>query len=676
MNTLDYIADSVRPAWKKPFRGEIYEYASKLNLQGGYAVKGKLDMATLQHLIEPLRAIKDPHVEVVSIIGAVQTTKSLIPDICAAYWAEHDPGDLLWLLEDDAKAKLYAERALGLLVSVPEIAAMLEGIDRMDKTKTAIKFALMKLAMCGLNPGNVQSLSWRRVIIDETWLHPFDGLIRQAMDRTKQYPNNKKILLIGQGGVEDDDHCEEHKQTDQRTLHYSCPACGAYQPFELKRQRPEGTVLKCGRPAGGTDAGLSWDTNENTCRNGRWNFEAVGDTAHHRCFYCDHRIEDRPEIRRALNDSYAYFPEGTSEQLKIDLGSSYLKTGKVPFINSAGQAAEYDGCTIPPFPKRVGFQWPGEASMRVSFRDLVVKYLRAKTAADELAYRLPLQEYYQKDRGLIWSDVIDAEYKAQTQEVYDVNEKWGEFITLIVDCQRDLEKFFYSVFASSLSGEARELARGMVASFDELAAIQQKWAIKDQHTFVDCGYQMTKVLRECVKRGHVGDIKTGTRISKRWLCWTGLKGSGRELFPHKNKVTEATEWKLYSERKHYNVNIGTSLRSKLAPWYEWSNLHCKDLLRDRRDGDPAAPKFLYLPDTLPPTDQNSHFAQMRSEKRVEEWTPRGKRSIWKLIKETRPNHEWDKSGMLIAAQAIRGIIGSPDAPEAVKGEKVEPEPEA
>lgn len=695
MDTLDYIADSIRPAWRPPFRGQIHEYAGKLNLQNGYAVKGLIEMATLRHLIEPLMAIWSAWVRIVSIIGAVQTTKSLLLDILAAYIVEHCPGDTLWLLEDDPKAKLYAERALGLLCSVPEIAAMLEGVDRSDRTKTQIKFAHMKLLMCGLNPGNVQSLTWKNVFVDETWLHPFDGLIRQAMDRAKQYPDNKKIILIGQGGVEDDDHSQEHKQTDQRVLHYSCPECGSYQPFELRRERPEDFKLQPpwrspgalpsnpgARP--GTHSGLAWDTNDQTHPNGRWNYDLVGATGHHLCYHCNFRIEDRPEVRRALNDSYAYFPDRFPEPKKIELGINYQRTHQVPFINSRGEA--FAICHLPSaivpigistldpghrtqdfpmFPERVGFQWPAEASIRVTFRELVTKYLRAKTSAEELAYRLPLQEYYQKDRGLTWNDVVEAEYRNTVQETYDVHAEWSEegLRVLTIDCQRDLQKFFYSVYASALTGEARELARGQAASFDELAAIQKLWKVKDHHTIVDVGYQMTKVLRECVKRGHEANVKRGKGTVKMWLCWIGMKGSGAEFFTHTNPRTQVKESKLYSVRKFYNVNIGTSAHSRLAPWYEWSNLHVKDLLRDRRDADPSAPKFLFLPDTLPATDQNSHFAQMRSEKRVERWTARGKRSIWELVKETRPNHPWDYTGQFIAFQAIAGIIGTPDRQE-------------
>lgn len=171
---------------------------------------------------------------------------------------------------------------------------------------------------------------------------------------------------------------------------------------------------------------------------------------------------------------------------------------------------------------------------------------------------------------------------------------------------------------------------------------------------------MTKVLRECVRRGHEGQIKIAGKLRKVWLCWIGMKGSGAEYFTHVNPRNQVRESKVYSARKFYNVSIGTSAHSRLAPWYEWSNLHVKDMLRDRRDADPTAPKFLFLPDTLPPTDQNSHFAQMRSEKRVEQWTPKGKRSIWQLVKETRPNHKWDIFNMFITFQCIAGIIGTPD----------------
>jgi hypothetical protein len=631
--SLDFVAESIRAAWQPPFRGEIYEYARKLDLQAGYAVRGAFDINTARHLIEPLQAIRNPRVRLVSITAAVQTLKSLIADLVVPYWIEHDPGDVLWLLEDDAKAKWYAEtRAMPLIKSIPEIAAMLRDVDRHDKTKTKIIFRHMNLVFAGLNPGNVQSISYRYVIIDEKWMAKSNGLIRQGKDRTKQYPHTKKIILLGQGGLEDDDADIEHKETDQRELEYACPSCGGRQPFELSRKRPEDFPIEKLR---GTYAGLSWDTNEITRPNGRWNFEAVGRTAHHRCYFCDHRIEDTPDVRRQLNDSYGY---------------------KVTNPNAPADA--------------VGFHWPGEASMRVPFAELAVKYLRAKVAHDELGYELPLQEYYQKDRGLAWNQLITGEHRTIVHEPYDARSEWKDeaFRVLIADCQKDLKKFHASVFAFSLAGETRELARETVSAFgavtdpdrDSIAWLQKEWKVKDQHVFLDCGYQMTQVLRACVQHGHVGTVSFGGRKRKVWLCWTGLKGSGQDVFVHKHPKTGVKEARIYSERKFYDTNIGTAGRAPRSPYYEWSNLHCKDLLRARRDGDAGVPKFLTLPETAAPTDINSHFAQMRSEKRLEEFRNGRKRASWVLVKESRPNHEWDKAGMCMAVQAIFGIIGAPD----------------
>lgn len=615
--------------WQPPFRGEIAEYAAKLNLQRGYAVKGAVDIQnTARHLTGVLEALRDPKVRLVAVLGAVQTLKSLIADIVVPYWIEHDPGDILWLFEDDPKAKLYAEtRAMPMITSKPEIQALLRDVDRNDRTKTKIKFSHCSLVVGGLNEGNVQSISYRYVIVDEAWMARANGLIRQAKDRTTQYPETKKIILLGQGGWEDEDFDIEFRQTDQRVLTYACPFCGYRQPFELARLRTEEHPRK---ELHGTYSGLSWDTNERTRQGDRWNFSEVGKSAHHRCYQCDARIEDRPAVRRQLHDSYEY-------QVTNPGAESGL----------------------------VGFQWPAEASTRIPFADLAVRYLKAKVAKEELGYHLPMQEFYQKQRGEVWRTNTGQELRIIASEPYDPNSEWPEELhrPMIVDCQRDLEKFFWSVFGVAASGEARELGRGQAGSFEELGQIQGKWKVKDQQVFLDCGYEMTKVLRECVKHGHVGGLRIGKAVHRVWLCWTGLKGSGQEMWRHENPKTEVSEWRIHSERKFYNTNVGTSERAPRAPWYEWGNLHCKDILRPRRDGDKTVPSLRFLPDDLPNEDQWSHFAQMRSEKRVEKYQGGKKKSVWELVRETRPNHEWDKAAMLMAFMAIAGIIAAPQENE-------------
>src|SRR5207244_12773523 len=126
----------------------------------------------------------------------------------------------------------------------------------------------------------------------------------------------------------------------------------------------------------------------------------------------------------------------------------------------------------------------------------------------------------------------------------------------------------------------------------------------------------------------------------------------------KVKGGEVKEFRIYSQRKFYDVHAGTGKRSTRSPWHEWSNVHCKDLLRPRRDGEPNVPKLRFLPDDLPNSDPDSHFAQMRSERREEKFANGKKSARWVLIKESRQNHRWDICSMLMGVMAVFGLVGA------------------
>jgi len=241
--------------------------------------------------------------------------------------------------------------------------------------------------------------------------------------------------LLGQGGWEDEDFDLEHKKTDQRRLHFNCPFCQFSQALELSRLRPDNFHIPELR---GSYSGLAWDTNETKRPGGKWDFPKAAATAHIRCYHCDARILDTPERRRQLADSYHHVP------------------------TNPGAPADHRG-----------FQWPAWASMRIPLGDIVTEYLIAKQQSDDLHYRLPLQEFWQKHLGLMWSDSAAEEQRAIAHEPYDIHSDWPEeaYRALIVDCQRDLAKFWYSVFAISKLGEVRELARSSASSWAEIAAI-------------------------------------------------------------------------------------------------------------------------------------------------------------------------------------------------------------
>jgi hypothetical protein len=295
----------------------------------------------------------------------------------------------------------------------------------------------------------------------------------------------------------------------------------------------------------------------------------------------------------------------------------------------------------------------------VSFASLVIKYLKAKTAKEDLGYILPMQEYYQKDRGLTWAPDSESNIRIITSEDYDPASDWSEeqYRFLIGDCQKDLARFFVGVFSVSAKGEIRERCREECHSFDEIRELQLKYKVRDHHVFLDCGYQMARVLRECVSRGEWRWTTIAGKKKQLWRCWIGLKGSGQETFRQTNPKTNISENRITSQVNWYNVNEGTNLNLPRAPWFSWSNLHCKDLLAARLEGSPNLPKLYTLPDTKAPDDPWSWSMQVRSERRVEEYDGTKKKAIWKVISETRPNHELDKLAMLFAVMDIYGIIG-------------------
>ena len=216
----------------------------------------------------------------------------------------------------------------------------------------------------------------------------------------------------------------------------------------------------------------------------------------------------------------------------------------------------------------------------------------------------------------------------------------------------------------------------------------------------------------------VGPVKVGRETKRFWFCWNLLKGSALETFTHTDEATGVKDQRIYSRRDWIDPNIGkardrvvlayvpspcpgeegpqpagaastaesgrqsgtvrespTSLPSPegqeppagkraarvppsaRVPFYNWSNLHVKDILRRYRDGD-KAPKFLCLPDEAPADDLWSYTAQMNSELRDQVYDDRGRKvSVWRPIPR-RPNHWWDCEAMFIVFCAIVSIIGA------------------
>ena len=598
------LSDAFARGLSPKFPGEIYEWAERIELRNGYAVKGRFDINRSNYMREPFHALRKQAVRRVVIQKAVQTGGTLIADMWLPYLICQYPGETLWILQDDDMAKKYCEaRLMPLLEGIPDVQKKLPK-DRFAKQRTAIFFPHMSLILGGANEGNVQTLSKQYVICDEVWLYP-PGIVRQAKKRTEAYPNSSKILLIGQAGEVGDDMDLEWTSTNMAEWNWPCPHCAKLNPYRWTVKRADGSY-----------AGMIWDRNETTCPDGRWNIHAAAKTARMVCEHCGGDVPDKPELRRQLDRNGVYVP--------------------------ANPGAPADS---------VGFHWPAWACPDISFGKLVAEYLSAKEQDDLHGYKLPLMEFRQKVEALPWDPNTDTEMIRIVSEHYDPSAAWPEerFRFLTVDCQKDFKEFWWVVRAWASSGESRQIARGRADTWEGVAEIQRQYSVRDNNVFVDCGYEQTKVAQECVKRGSWMQVPGGrTRVS-----WIALKGVRQETFTHSLKGRQ--EKRVYSELDYLNPMIGQAQGGMRCPFFSWSNLNVKDILRRHRDGD--ASKFLSLPDEAPPGDQWSYTAQMNSEMREKQTDERGKKiSIWRPIGR-RPNHYWDCEAMQIVAALIAQVIG-------------------
>jgi phage terminase large subunit GpA-like protein len=125
-------------------------------------------------LKEPLEALVDPKVRIVSIIAAIQSSKTTIGEIGLCYIIPNLPGPALWLDQTDDDAKDQAESRLGRVFDECPAVQALYPRDR-HKLKTSTKHFSngMTLWVLGAhNKTNLQRRSIRWLVGDETWRWP------------------------------------------------------------------------------------------------------------------------------------------------------------------------------------------------------------------------------------------------------------------------------------------------------------------------------------------------------------------------------------------------------------------------------------------------------------------------------------------------------------------------
>ena len=548
------LSSILRDAWTPADRREPWRWCEDHIRSIPYSpLPGPFRSENSPWIREVMEAIVDPKIRLVSIIAAVQSSKTTSPELTLCYIIANLPGPCLWLDQTDEDAKDESESRLQKLFESCEPVKKLFPKNKNKQRNCTIHFSNgMTLWLLGAyNKTNLQRRSIRWLFGDETWRWPV-GHMAEAEARTTAFGWLGKCVFMSQGGEENDDTHRKFDTTDMREWHYKCPKCGKYIPYKWEN--------------------VEWDDD---CKdeNGEYDFSKINHSTALKCPECGEYFEDSDRMRRILN-----------------------KDGKFIALNPNASK------------ENVGFHWNALASM--SWGKLAELYLRAKIAARKGDSSL-LQQFYQKRLALAWREFAEDYRLEIASGSYNSGDAWdeeagfnklGEIIAppfaeneviaplriMSVDVQMNC--FYLVVRAWSINGSSRLLWHEKVLTWEDIEEIQKRFKILDNLVFVDAGYNSFEVYKHCGERN-----------------WIALMGDNRANFFHR-LPNGKTVLRFYSPVKHIFISRYVKCRMHF-----WSNLNVKDTLaRIRRNQNPADGATWEVPTDI----SEDYLKQMESEHRI------------------------------------------------------------
>lgn len=440
-------------------------------LPASYAQPGRFDVTPSRHLVAPFAAIQSDTVREVSLMGAIQTGKTLVVEGAIGWAACNSPGPIMWTLQTDEDAREHCnQRFMEALKSIRQVRDMMPE-DRHLKQMAAIYFGPFFIEVNGANLNNLQRVSIRWKFNSEVWLWK-QGLLSHARGRVSAYEKagNSKVVNESQGGTAGDDFDEAWKAGNQQVWAVRCAGCGKLMPLEFTSRMLDDEKKH---------AGVIW--NEDARRqDGSWNIGRAAETARYKCRACGHESDDTAKTRALWNS-----------------GGDYI-------------------CQRPDAPAHIAsFRW--EALVAREMKALVAQFLEARRA-QKAGVPQAMMDFTRQRRALPWveedlSEVIllkgSGYLLAGLDPLAKIENEANRFVT--IDRQRD--HFWVSVRAWRRDGSSRLLYFSRVTTPEQLEEIRIQYGVEAQLTFEDAGYFPEGVYTDCAKYG-----------------WTALKGSGDNYF--------------------------------------------------------------------------------------------------------------------------------------------------
>ena len=418
----------------------------------------------------------------------------------------------------------------------------------------------------------MQSKSVRYVLLDECWIYQ-KGLIREALGRTHD-TYNRMSFLVSQGGTQDDEFDQYSAKGIQKVYHWKCPECNSLNKWRWGNIKYTRVVDE----------------------NGKIDIPASMKTTHMECPCCKAKFEDNALTRRKLANNSEYVTMGDPDKA---------------------------------MPEHITYTFNALCIYRIQWSNLVGEYLNAMQELSDKGNAQPYQQFVQKRLAKNWQELYQyneskLEIKNTSDYELEVDElDWERTRIMVADTQGQDGEYYFWVTIRAWGTDplrSRLIYEGRVNSIADLEALNERYNIPPQSTYIDIAWQeqdSTAIVDMCAKNK-----------------WYGLDGRSRPNgYPHGNGVV-----------KQYSKPHKKLTKQGVMYYYQYDGDFYKNMLATAKTGN----SFKW---EVSDRASKIYFKQMSSE--VQKKQTNGK---YKWVAIRKDNHLWDCETMMMVAGNIRKLI--------------------
>lgn len=215
---------------------------------------GKWETSRVEVARGPMKAVSDPQVRIVTVMGPTQLLKTEMINNSIGYIIDQDPGPTLMVQPTEALAEAWGNERFDKMVrDTPRLTEKISKKKSRDSANSKLhkEFTGGYLAIVGANaPGGLASRPIRNLLLDEIDKYPLSAgregdPIKLARERTATFWN-RKIIQVCSPTVEGKSRiAQEYEASDQRVYEVPCPSCGHAEEMQWRNVVwPEGEPEK------------------------------------------------------------------------------------------------------------------------------------------------------------------------------------------------------------------------------------------------------------------------------------------------------------------------------------------------------------------------------------------------------------------------------------------------